>query len=166
MTGQEVERRTPVQELVRTVRGEVFMEQVAAALPEGMRPQNFVRVLVTALMEQPELAEEASHESIIKSSIKAATDGLVPDGREAALVMFRPKGARKKAAQYLPMVGGYRKIAAEHGWPGRCTSTTTSRTSSARSRGCTTGRPTPTVESSPMRTPWAASSTGQAACSR
>jgi recombination protein RecT len=116
VTGQEVERRTPVQELVRTVRGETFLEQVQAALPEGMQARNFVRVLVTALMEQPELAEEATHESIIKSSIKAATDGLVPDGREAALVMFKPKGARRKAAQYLPMVGGYRKIAAEHGW--------------------------------------------------
>lgn len=104
------EQVSPQQALVRQVRGPQFLEQVKAALPESVPPSRFVRVLVSALMENPELAEAADHPSILRASVRAAVDGLMPDGREAALVVY------KRQAQYQPMVGGYRKIAAECGW--------------------------------------------------
>jgi recombinational DNA repair protein RecT len=46
--------------------------------------------------------------------MQCAKDGLLPDGREAALVLFFDKKTQTKKTQYIPMVGGLRKIAAEH----------------------------------------------------
>lgn len=109
MTGQEVATVNPTRELVAQVRSEQFQQQVALALPGNVTPARFVRATVTALMQNPDLAT-ADRESVFVAAIKCATDGLLPDGREAALVMFGDKAA------YLPMVGGFRKIAADHGW--------------------------------------------------
>jgi phage RecT family recombinase len=102
--------QTPAQALVASVRSDSFKSQVALALPAGMPADRFVRATVTALMQNPDLAAQASHDTIFTALIRSAQDGLVPDGREAALVVYGGK------AQYLPMIGGYRKIAAEHGW--------------------------------------------------
>lgn len=106
----EIAQRTPSQELVARVRGDEFRQQVSLALPENVHPDRFVRVMATALLDNPELATKADHASIFQAGLKAAADGLLPDGREAAFVLFKDKAA------YIPMIGGYRKIAAEHGW--------------------------------------------------
>jgi len=112
MTSQALEQRTPAQDLVARVRGEEFQSQLALALPEGVRQERFVRAVATALLDNPDLAdpEKVERASVFQSLLKSAQDGLVPDGREAALVIFGRK------AQYLPMIGGMRKIAAESGW--------------------------------------------------
>lgn len=109
MSGQEVAQRNPSRELVSQVRSDEFQQQVALALPEGVRPARFVRAAVTALMQNPDLAN-ADRESVFASLIRAATDGLLPDGREAAIVLYKGK------AGYIPMIGGARKILAEYGW--------------------------------------------------
>lgn len=109
---QEVARRTPVQEVVARMRGDQFLEQVALALPGNVRPERFVRAAVTAIMQNPEVVVHP--ESLFNSAIQCAQDGLIPDGREAAFVVFSVKGEKK--VQYLPMIGGYRKIAAKHGF--------------------------------------------------
>ena len=110
VTGQEIVQRTPAQELVSRVRGDEFKQQIALALPEGTSVERFLRATVTALMANPDLAGQASHDSIFTALLRSAQDNLVPDGKEAALVVYSGK------AQYLPMVGGLRKIAGEHGW--------------------------------------------------
>lgn len=109
MSTQEIAHRTPQQALVAQVRSETFKEQVALALPPTLSPERFVRATVTALMQNPDIAR-AEQTSVIQAVIRCAQDGLIPDGREAALVLFGQK------AQYMPMIGGYRKIAADHGW--------------------------------------------------
>lgn len=109
MSNTEIVARTPQQELVAQIRGEQFSQQVALALPEGIPAHRFVRATVTALMQNPDLVK-AETDSLFTSLIRCAQIGLMPDGREAAIVMF---GNRATA---MPMVGGYRKIAAEHGW--------------------------------------------------
>jgi recombination protein RecT len=114
MTGQQVAKRSPLQELVAQVREPAFSAQVGLALPEGMPAERFLRIAVTALFENPDLGQ-AEPSSVRNSLLKAAGDGLLPDGREAALVLFKPKQGKPKAA-YLPMIGGFRKIAADHGW--------------------------------------------------
>ena len=101
--------RSPAQILTAQVRSDEFKEQVAMALPENMPPSRFVRATVTALLQNPALAD-VDRDSLFASMLKCAADGLLPDGREAALVPYKGK------AQYLPMIGGYRKIAGEHGW--------------------------------------------------
>lgn len=106
----EVAERSPAHMLAATVRSQEFQGQIALALPDNVSPRRFVRIAATALLENPSLAKEIDHDSIFAALLKSAADGLLPDGREAALVAF------KKKAVYLPMIGGYRKIAADHGW--------------------------------------------------
>ena len=106
---EEIATRNPAQELAARVRSDQFKEQVALALPENVKPERFVRATVTALLQNPALAD-ADPDSIFASLLRSAQDGLVPDGREAALVIFGKK------AQYMPMIAGFRKIAAEHDW--------------------------------------------------
>ena len=105
----EIVQRTPQEDLIAQVRSDGFKREVAMALPENITPGYFVRVTVTALMQTPDLAG-ADRASFFQSLIKCAQDGLLPDGREAALVLFSGK------VQYLPMVGGIRKKLAEFGW--------------------------------------------------
>lgn len=104
-----VAKRTPSQELVGRIRSEDFKNQVALALPAGVSPDRFVRATVTALMQNPDIVK-AERESLFQALLRSAQDGLLPDGREAAIVAFGSK------AQYLPMVGGLRKVAAKHGF--------------------------------------------------
>lgn len=113
--GGEVVQRTAAQELMAQVRGDVFMEQVAMVLPENVPASRFVRAAGTLLLTTPEIAE-ADPDSVFSALLKAAQDGLLPDGREAAITSFNDSKRGCKVAQYMPMIGGYRKIAAEHGW--------------------------------------------------
>lgn len=101
--------RTPAQDLVAWVRTDHFTEQIAMVLPENVPPSRFVRATVTAVLANPDVAT-LDTDSVMNALLRAAQDGLLPDGREAALVGYKGK------AQYLPMVGGIRRIAAEHGW--------------------------------------------------
>ena len=110
MTSQEIVQRTPQQELVAAIRSDESRTQIAAALEgSGIPPSKFVRVALTAINENAQLVD-ADRASLFGSLMRCAQDGLLPDGREAALVMFGKK------ATYMPMVGGLRKIAAEYGW--------------------------------------------------
>jgi len=73
--------------------------QFALALPEHVSPERFVRVVVTAIQSNPDL-QRADRDSVLGAALKCAQDGLVPDGREAALVVYGGKAA------YLPMIAG------------------------------------------------------------
>jgi recombination protein RecT len=108
--GTDLVERTPVQEVVARVRSDQFKQQVALALPSSVRPERFQRAVVTAILQNPEVVVDP--DSLFNSAIQCAQDGLIPDGREAAFVVFKVKGEKK--VQYMPMIGGLRKIAAEH----------------------------------------------------
>lgn len=112
-TSTEVARRTPTQEVLATITSDAFLEKLAAALPEDVTPKRFVSVTVTAIRRTPELIT-AEPESLYTSVLRCAQDGLMPDGREAALVIFKENNVPK--VQYLPMIGGIRKVAADDGF--------------------------------------------------
>jgi recombination protein RecT len=86
--------------------------QFRAALPPQIQTEKFMRVVVTAVQSDPNLLA-ADQRSLFQSSMKAAQDGLIPDGREAALVVFNKKnrqtGQYEKHVQYMPMMGGILK---------------------------------------------------------
>lgn len=88
--------------------------QFQAALPAHIPVERFSRILLTAVQNSPALAF-ADRRSFFNSAMKCAQDGLLPDGREAALVIYKTKkkeGNREfwiDAVQYIPMVGGLRK---------------------------------------------------------
>lgn len=95
-----------------------------AALPAHIPADRFVRIAMSACMN-PQIEEVAAtpegRKSIYDSCLKAATDGLLVDGREAALVKFKTKiknGNTEKwvaAAKYMPMVAGIMKKARNSG---------------------------------------------------
>ena len=77
-------------------------------LPPSIPSDKFVRTVQTAITLNPDLAE-ADKNSVLTACMKAASDGLVLDGREAALTIYNVKqkdGTWKKVAQYIPMVAG------------------------------------------------------------
>ncbi len=88
--------------------------QFQAALPAHIPVERFKRVLLTAIQQNPKLAT-ADRPTLFTSAMKAAQDGLLPDGREGALVIYNTKikvnGADKwvDAVQWIPMVAGIRK---------------------------------------------------------
>lgn len=85
-------------------------------LPSHISFEKFQRTVVTAVLVQPELAD-ADRASLMVSCIKAATDGLLPDSRDAALVIFNSKDGDKwiKKVQYLPMYAGILKKVRQSG---------------------------------------------------
>ncbi|NIJ18455.1 recombination protein RecT [Sphingomonas naasensis] len=84
------------------------------ALPAHITPEKFQRTVMTAAQSNPDLLR-ADRGSLITSCMKAAQDGLLPDGREAAIVTFNTKKQidgqwqTVTLAQYMPMVFGLRK---------------------------------------------------------
>lgn len=72
------------------------------ALPSHIKPEKFQRVIMTVVQQNPDLMN-ADRKSLLGACLKCAADGLIPDGREAALVMFNGK------AQYMPMMAGIQK---------------------------------------------------------
>lgn len=74
-------------------------KQFALALPEHVSPEKFVRVVMTAINTNPDL-QKADRTSVLGAAMKCAQDGLLPDGREAALVVYSGR------ASYLPMIAG------------------------------------------------------------
>jgi recombination protein RecT len=89
-------------------------EQFQAALPAHIPAERFKRVVLTAVQLNPRLLS-ADRPSLFTSAMKAATDGLLPDGREGALVIYNTKmkinGAERwvDAVQWMPMIAGIRK---------------------------------------------------------
>jgi recombination protein RecT len=76
--------------------------QFEAALPKHITVEKFTRVALTAIQNNPDLAN-ADRTSLFGSIVRLAQDGLLPDGREAAIVMFGNK------AQAMPMIAGVLK---------------------------------------------------------
>lgn len=113
----------------RSVREHVIKAtpEFGKALPAHISAEKFQRTVLTALTMNPEIARAASNtqggmQSLLTACTKAATDGLIIDGREAALVTFRQKVSGKNEAdryedrvQYIPMVAGLMKKARNSG---------------------------------------------------
>lgn len=104
-----IDVRTKTQEIVERIERPDFLEQIRESLPESVTLDRFKRVSITAVRSNPDLAK-ADPASLLASIIRCAQDGLLPDQREAALVIYKGK------VGYLRMIGGIRKIAAEYGW--------------------------------------------------
>ena len=103
------QQMTVVQQVCTTITTPDFKAKIAQALPPGISPDRFVRVALTAIQQNPNVAN-GDKTSLYNSVIRCAQDGLYPDGKQAALVMFGQQ------VQYMPMIGGLRSIAAKHGF--------------------------------------------------
>lgn len=96
----ETKALKPVDELKSTL---VKMEpQFKMALPAHIPPERFIRIVQTAVSTQPGLLS-ADRTSLFGACMSLAQQGLLPDNREAALVLF---GSKVTA---MPMVAGILK---------------------------------------------------------
>lgn len=80
----------------------VMAPELKAALPKHVDEEKFRRVAMTAIQQNPDL-QNADRRSLFGAIVRLAQDGLLPDGREAALVLFGGK------AQAMPMIAGVLK---------------------------------------------------------
>jgi recombination protein RecT len=78
------------------------VNEIKTALPAHISPERFIRVVLTAAQINPEIIA-CDKQSLWNACMRAANDGLLPDGVEAALVPFKSK------ATYIPMYQGLLK---------------------------------------------------------
>lgn len=98
---------TPADEIRNRLMSEDVKKELVMALPPQMPVERFQRVAITAINNNPDIAL-CERASIYNAFMRAAQDGLLPDGREAAIVKFNSKNGPPKA-QYMPMVFGILK---------------------------------------------------------
>jgi phage RecT family recombinase len=124
--GTEITNQTTGEITNRSLNAEVkrLETQFLAALPPHIPVERFMRVVMTAINGNPDL-QQADRLSLFDSAMKAAQDGLLPDGREGALVIFNTKDPVEtrrqgkdvwiKKVQWMPMVAGIMKKARNSG---------------------------------------------------
>lgn len=93
-------------------------DQLRMVLPPYIPIEKFQRVTITAINKNPQLVE-ADRLSLLNACVECATDGLLPNGKEAALVIYNTKDRQtnlwKKMVRYMPMVAGIYKLAHNSG---------------------------------------------------
>lgn len=109
----ENKQLSPMQKMTKAMTDRA--SQFSAVLPSHISPDQFQRVATTAIQNAPELLE-ADQKSLLNSLMKSAQDGLLPDGREGALVVYNTNIAKQgqppnwiKQVQWMPMIGGILK---------------------------------------------------------
>jgi recombination protein RecT len=85
----------------------------SAALPSHIRPEQFMRAALTAATQNPQL-RKVDRRSLFLALQRCAQDGLIPDGREAVITIFKSRELGQVAA-YMPMVAGIRKLVQQSG---------------------------------------------------
>lgn len=86
--------------------------KVEPLLPPGITFDRFTQTIIVALQHNPDLLS-ADRQSLYNAISRCAADGLMPDGKDGALVIFNvnraPKGQPPqwvKVVQWMPMVEG------------------------------------------------------------
>jgi recombination protein RecT len=87
---------------------EKMAPQFKAALPSHIPVERFVRTTLTAVQTNPDLME-ADRRTLFAAATRAAQMGLLPDGREGAIVTFGGK------CSFMPMLGGILKLVRNSG---------------------------------------------------
>lgn len=99
---------------------EEMTQEFTRSLPAQVPTERFVRTILTAVQTNPDLAKADRH-TLKVACLRAAQDGLLPDGREGVLNVYNTKVKREgrevwiNAAQWMPMVAGLQKKARNSG---------------------------------------------------
>jgi recombination protein RecT len=89
-------------------------KELEKALPDHIAADRFIRVIKTALQNTPELLD-CDRMSLWNAALRAASDGLLPDGHRGAIVIYRAGQGGAKKAQWLPMIAGIRQLVRNSG---------------------------------------------------
>lgn len=100
-----------VDTVLATLASPTMQEKIKQALPPSVSVDRFTRTTLTAIQQTPELLEcEAI--SLYNAVVRAAQDGLMPDGREGVISPYNVNVGTKedprwqKKAQWMPMAYG------------------------------------------------------------
>jgi len=101
----------PIDELKNQI--QIMKPQIKAALPNHIDTEKFARVVMTALAGNNDLVL-ANRQTFFNACLKLAADGLLPDGKEAAIVTFKMKDGTVSASA-MPMIAGILKKVRQSG---------------------------------------------------
>ena len=112
----ELAQRNPTStDLAAWVTSEERQDALARLVPEGVSAERFTELTRTALLKNPELLK-ADRASLWLALRASAAAGLVPDGQQAAIVVYENKKTGKQEATLIPMIRGVRDTLASYGW--------------------------------------------------
>ena len=82
------------------------LPQIKTSLPSHIKPEKFEQVARAAIGNAPMLREcmQSNPNAVLIALSRCAADGLLPDGKLAALVPFKSQG--KYNLTYIPMIAG------------------------------------------------------------
>lgn len=95
----ESKQLSPVQLFTRTLDAPTLQQQISKALPPGVNMERFISTAKTAIANNPKLLD-LDRPSLYNAFVRAAQDGLSPDGREGAIIAYGDKAA------WMPMIYG------------------------------------------------------------
>lgn len=115
-TGELQQPSGPSRDLVMKTRDELdrMTSQFAPLLPAHIPADRFARVVMNALQREPKLYA-VDRRTLWNACMQSAEDGLLPDGREGAIVPFKNAKAGRTEAVWIPMVRGVRKLVRNSG---------------------------------------------------
>jgi recombinational DNA repair protein RecT len=90
-------------------------EQLKILLPEQISVPVFVATAKTAVLTNPQLLREDFRASLLTSLMKAAKQGLLPDGKQGVLVPRYDTNLRRYAIAWQPMIWGIVHLGRETG---------------------------------------------------
>lgn len=102
---------TPIESLKHSIKA--LESQFKMALPSHVSTDRFIRTVLTAIQQNPDLVQ-ADRNSLFAACMKAASQGLQLDGKESALVTFKRKDGTVQV-QYMPMLAGLLKLVRNSG---------------------------------------------------
>jgi recombination protein RecT len=102
-----VQVRQEQHSLVEQIKHPKFQAQIQASLPPSVSIERFTAVTIAAINHNQALLS-ADRQSFYNAVVKAAQEGLLPDGQDAVLNIYNTKVDNKwiKKVQYQRMVGG------------------------------------------------------------
>lgn len=90
--------------LVESIKHPAMQEQIRKSLPPGVSIDRFTAVTIAAFNHNPDLAA-ADRQSLYNAVVKAAQEGLLPDGQDAILNVYKTNVApRGQAAKWVKKV--------------------------------------------------------------
>lgn len=115
MASQQVTAHTRAEAMVEfRDQLEARATEFANALPAAsLKLEQFKRAALTSVAMNPKILN-VDRRSLINALMRSAQDGLLPDGRQAALVIYKDR-ERGHIAQYQQMVGGVRVLVQRSG---------------------------------------------------
>lgn len=97
---------TPIESLKHSIKA--LESQFKMALPSHVSTDRFIRTVLTAIQQTPDLVK-ADRQSLFAACMKCASTGLIPDGKEAGLAVFGT------TVQFMPMISGLLKLVRNSG---------------------------------------------------